>query len=68
MTKEKLLSEIEKQKAILVEMAREAESPFSDQEVYEKSCEIDELIVAFLKGDYEEDESSFFHQVTKNIA
>lgn len=68
MTKEKLLSEIEKQKAILVEMAREAESPFSDQEVYEKSCEIDELIVAFLKGDYEEDKSSFFHQTIKNIA
>ncbi len=44
-----LLSEIRKQQAILEKMAQDSNDPLRDAEIYQKSCEIDLLIVKYME-------------------
>ncbi|MHB8172312.1 MAG: Spo0E family sporulation regulatory protein-aspartic acid phosphatase [Thermincolia bacterium] len=44
-----LLSEIRKQQAILEKMAEDSTDSLRDAEIYQKSCEIDLLIVKYME-------------------
>ncbi|MDA8235266.1 MAG: Spo0E family sporulation regulatory protein-aspartic acid phosphatase [Clostridia bacterium] len=44
-----LLSEIRKQQALLEKMADDSIDPLRDDEIYQKSCEIDILIVRYME-------------------
>lgn len=50
MGRKELLREIRKQQRLMIKLAAQSGNPLQDGQVYAKSCEIDELIVRYMRN------------------
>lgn len=62
MDREHMLREIRKQQNLLLKLAAESLNPLQDGMVYTKSCEIDELIVRYMRFEQENEQRLQLHQ------
>ena len=54
MERRQMLREIRKQQKLMLKLAAQSLNPLQDGRVYAKSCEIDELIVRYMRCEQEE--------------
>lgn len=54
MEREQMLREIRKQQKLMLKLAAQSLNPLQDGVVYAKSCEIDELIVRYMRCEQED--------------